>query len=104
MATATKKETLTKKDIIRKISAQNSVHPQDVRLIIQAFLEEMIVSLSKGKRLEFRDFGVFEVVTRQEKIGRNPRKAAQAIIIPKRNVVKFTQGKKMRSMITSVLP
>ena len=46
------------------------MHPNDVRNVIQAFLDEMTDSLAKGDRLEFRDFGVFEVVQRKQKIGR----------------------------------
>jgi integration host factor subunit beta len=49
--------------------------------------------------LEFRDFGVFEVVERKQKIGRNPKKAEEPIVIPARNAVKFTPGKKMRKRI-----
>jgi nucleoid DNA-binding protein len=55
--------------------------------------------LTDGNRLEFRDFGVFEVVERKQKIGRNPKKAAEPIVIPARNAVKFTPGKKMRKRI-----
>jgi len=55
--------------------------------------------LSDGDRLEFRDFGVFEVVKRKQKIGRNPKNAAVPIIIPERKAVKFTPGKKMKNLI-----
>ena len=75
------------------------IHPNDVRSVIQAFLDKMIESLSSGDRLEFRDFGVFEVVQRKQKIGRNPKNASVPIVIPPRKVVKFTPGKKMREQI-----
>ena len=52
-----------------------------------------------SSRLFFRDFGVFEVVQRKQKIGRNPKKAAEPIVIPARNAVKFTPGKNMRKRI-----
>ena len=66
---------------------------------IQSFLDMMTDSLSSGERLEFRDFGVFEVVLRKQKVGRNPKDADVPIIIPARNAVKFTPGKKMRTLI-----
>ena len=56
-------------------------------------------SLSNGPPLEFRDFGVFEVVRRKQKIGRNPKNASVAIVIPERQAVKFTAGKKMKYLI-----
>lgn len=99
MATMTKKGTMTKKKLIHSISTEKSVHPNDVRQVIQSFLDKMIDSLAEGERLEFRDFGVFEVVVRKQKIGRNPKNAGVPIVIPARSAVKFTPGKKMRKLI-----
>jgi integration host factor subunit beta len=91
--------TITKKRLIQQISQNRGLHPNDVRNVIQAFLDAMTDSLSTGDRLEFRDFGVFEVVERKQKIGRNPKNAAVPIVIPARKAVKFTPGKKMKKMI-----
>jgi nucleoid DNA-binding protein len=93
--------TKTKKQLITKIAAQTNHHPNEVRLIVQAFLDSITDCLSEGNRLEFRDFGVFEVVTRKQKIGRNPKNASIAIVIPERQAVKFTAGKKMRMVVES---
>lgn len=91
--------TITKKKLIQTISSNRGLHPNDVRNVIQAFLDAMTDTLSQGDRLEFRDFGVFEVVERKQKIGRNPKNAAVPIVIPARKAVKFTPGKKMRKLI-----
>lgn len=91
--------TITKKKLIHKISQARGLHPNEVRGVIQAFLDAMTDSLAEGDRLEFRDFGVFEVVERKQKIGRNPKNASVPIVIPARKAVKFTPGKKMRQMI-----
>ena len=94
-----KKSTMTKKKLINSISQDKGIHPNDVRHVIQAFLDKITDCLSTGKRLEFREFGVFEVVVRRQKIGRNPKDAAIPIIIPERLAVKFTPGKKMRKVV-----
>src|SRR3990172_965264 len=91
--------TITKKKLIQMISQGRGVHPNDVRNVIQAFLDQMTDYLAKGDRLEFRDFGVFEIVERKQKIGRNPKNASVPIVIPARAAVKFTPGKKMRKQI-----
>lgn len=96
--------TTTKKKLIHAISQEKGIHPSDVRHVIQSFLDKMTDSLRNGDRLEFRDFGVFEVVERKQKIGRNPKKADEPIIIPARNAVKFTPGKKMRELVESTAP
>jgi len=93
------KNTMTKKKLINSISQDKGIHPNDVRQVIQAFLDKMTDCLSDGSRLEFRDFGVFEVVERKQKIGRNPKKADVPIVIPPRPAVKFTPGKKMKRLI-----
>lgn len=91
--------TVTKKKLIQKISQKKGLHPNDVRVVVQAFLDEMSDTLTEGDRLEFRDFGVFEIVERKQKIGRNPKNAAVPIVIPARKAVKFTPGKNMRKKI-----
>ena len=91
--------TMTKKKLIQMISQKKGMHPNDVRGIIQAFLDTMTECLSQGDRLEFRDFGVFEVVQRKQKIGRNPKNASVPIVIPARQAVKFTPGKRMKRVI-----
>ena len=99
MDTTTKGKTITKMKLINDISSDKKMSANDVRNVIQAFLDKMTDYLTDGDRLEFRDFGVFEVVKRKPKVGRNPKKASVPIIIPERSVVKFTPGKKMKQRI-----
>ena len=96
-------KTVTKKNLIQTISQERGVHPNDVRNVIQSFLDSLIESLAEGDRLEFRDFGVFEIVERKQKIGRNPKNADVPIVIPARKAVKFTPGKKMKELIEKKL-
>lgn len=99
MSVVDKKKTMTKKKLINNISQERKMHPNDVRAVIQSFLDKMTECLSEGERLEFRDFGVFEVVYRKQKIGRNPKNPGVPITIPARTAVKFTPGKKMKKLI-----
>lgn len=96
------KKTVTKKILILSIAQDKKIHPHDVKEIIQAFMDKLIDSLAKGERLEFRDFGVFEVVERKQKIGRNPKKADVPIVIPARLAVKFLPGKIMKELIGQI--
>ncbi|MBI5274448.1 MAG: HU family DNA-binding protein [Chlamydiales bacterium] len=96
--------TITKKKLIQVISQKRGMHPNDVRNVIQSFLDTMTEYLAEGDRLEFRDFGVFEVVKRKQKIGRNPKNADVPIVIPARPAVKFTPGKKMKELIEGGSP
>jgi integration host factor subunit beta len=95
------KSTVTKKTLVNLISQEKEINPRDVQHVIQAFLDKMTDYLAQGHRLEFRDFGVFEIVERKQKVGRNPKRADEPIIIPPRKVVKYTPGKKMRHLTST---
>ena len=85
--------------VIAKISKQFGMHPQEVRFVIQAFLDSIGESLSNGDRFEFRGFGVFEAVVRKQKIGRNPKRPKIAIMIPEQKGVKFTPGNTLKEKV-----
>ena len=53
--------TTTKKDLIDRIAEETNQKRTVVKATVQSFLDNVIVELSKGNRLEFRDFGVFEI-------------------------------------------
>lgn len=91
--------TKTKKDLVQEICQDQNLQPQLVKAVVQNFLDKMVDALAKGERLEFRHFGVFEVVSRKAKVGRNPKKADVSIVIPARRAVKFTPGKTMKALM-----
>ena len=53
--------TVTKKQLVNRIAEQTRQTKVVVKGILQQFLDEIIDELSRGNRLEFREFGVFEV-------------------------------------------
>ena len=91
---------MTKRDLVVRISEETKLIQQDVFTVIQKMLDYIVESLVKGENVEFRNFGVFEVRTRKQRIGRNPNKPEQVVTIPERKVVKFKPGKIMRKVIT----
>ncbi len=52
--------TVTKKELIDRIAESTNSRRVQVKRVIQQFLDEIVIELGKGNRLEFRDFGVFE--------------------------------------------
>jgi len=92
-------KTITKKQIVQDIALKRSMDPKEVQRVIQEFLDSVTKNLSEGNRFEFRGFGIFEVVLRKAKIGRNPKSPEKAIPIPSTRVVKFTPGKKMKCLV-----
>lgn len=91
--------TITKKDLVNRIAERTGETKVVTKSIIQMFLDEIIRELSEGNRLEFRDFGVFEVKSRRARRAQNPRTLEKVDVPPKR-VVKFKVGRVMRERVT----
>ncbi|MEI6971332.1 MAG: HU family DNA-binding protein [bacterium] len=92
----------TKRNLALSISADTNVPPKKVLAIIQKFLDNVAKGLVDGERFEFRNFGVFETATRRSRIGRNPKRPANSVVIPARRVVKFKPGKTLRNLSLAV--
>ena len=90
--------TTQKKDIVDRIAKSNQVKNALVKSIVQNFLDEITVELSKGNRLEFRDFGVFEVKERAPRKAQNP-KTLEPIDVPAKRSVKFKAGRLMKEKL-----
>lgn len=91
---------MTKRDLVMRIADETGLIQQDVYAVIQKSLDYIVEALEQGDTVEFRNFGVFEVRERKQRIGRNPNKPENVVTIPARKVVKFKPGKIMREKIT----
>jgi nucleoid DNA-binding protein len=91
--------TLTKRDLVIRISGENSLSQQHVFDVIQKTLDYISESLANGDKVELRNFGVFEVKVRKARVGRNPNKPETDVPIPARAMVKFKAGKEMRAQV-----
>jgi integration host factor subunit beta len=90
--------TITKKDLIERITERTKLKRSDTKKAIQEFLDQVITELKKGNRLEFRDFGVFEVKERAARLAQNP-KTMQKVEVPAKRAVKFKVGRLMRESV-----
>ncbi len=91
---------MTKRDLVMRIAEETNLIQSDVYTVIQKSLDYIVEALERGETVEFRNFGVFEVRERKQRIGRNPNKPENVVTIPERKVVKFKPGKIMREKIT----
>lgn len=90
--------TTTKKDLIDRIADQTQQKRTAVKRTVQCFLENVIKELSEGNRLEFRDFGVFEIRERAARIAQNP-KTLERVTVPAKKTVKFKVGRLMKEAL-----
>src|SRR5580704_1956516 len=91
--------TLTKRDLVVRISEESGLIQTQVFDVVQKTLDYIAEALAKGDKVELRNFGVFEVKIRKARIGRNPNKPEVDVPIPARSMVKFKAGKEMRAEV-----
>lgn len=89
---------LTKKDIVRTISEEIGLTQQQTKQIVQKTFDAIIDSLVRERRIELRNFGVFEVKQRAARKARNPRTGRQ-VSVPEKFVVTFKPGKEMEAKV-----
>ncbi len=95
--------TIKKKDLVDRITAKRKARRTCVRDIVQDFLDLMIEELERGNRIEFRDFGVFEVRSRAPRTAQNPR-TLQRVLVPARNAVRFKAGRLLKERTEKAPP
>lgn len=103
-ATVNKTMTLTKRDLVIRISEETGLIQNQVFEVVQKTLDYIAESLAKGDKVELRNFGVFDVKIRKARIGRNPNKPETDVPIPARAMVKFKAGKEMRAEVLKLTP
>ncbi|MDF1752668.1 MAG: integration host factor subunit beta [Verrucomicrobiales bacterium] len=96
--------TVTKRDLVIKVSDKIEMTQQQVFDVIQLFMDEITDSLSEGDDVVLRNFGSFQITVTKPKIGRNPKKPETPVQIPARAIVKFKPGKEMKDRVASALP
>ncbi|MDZ7814558.1 MAG: HU family DNA-binding protein [Planctomycetota bacterium] len=89
---------IPKKVLIERLAEKTNTKRYVVRKVLQTFLDTLVEELANGNRFEFRDFGVFEVVHRKERIALNP-KTLEKVKVPSKAVVQFKPGKAMRDSV-----
>ena|ERR1043165_7562342 len=87
--------TVTKKELIDRIADRTKIRKNDVKTAVQEFMNEVVVVLRDGNRVELRDFGVFEVKSRAPRMAQNP-KTLERVPVPAKKTVKFKIGRLMR--------
>ena len=78
-----------------KISNDTGLKQVDVKEVVQRTFDIITDSLSCGRKVELRNFGIFKIKTRKGRMGRNPR-TGEGVSIPDKKVVSFKAGMKMK--------
>ena len=89
---------MTKKEIVKQISERLGLTQLKTKEIVQKTFDAIIDTLLSERRIELRNFGVFEVKRRKPRKARNPR-TGERVDVEAKNVVTFKPGKEMEERV-----
>ncbi len=67
---------------------------KDLEKFLNIFLNEIMSSLNRGERVEFRGFGTFSSHTQKSRISRNPR-TGEKVHTPQKKTIHFKMAKEL---------
>jgi len=89
---------VTKKEIVKTISEEIGLTQLKTKEIVQKTFDAIVETLVEDRRIELRNFGVFEVKKRAARKARNPR-TGDKVFVPEKFVVTFKPGKEMEERV-----
>ena len=89
---------MTKKEIVKQISEKLGLTQLKTKDIVQKTFDAIVETLLVERRIELRNFGVFEVKRRKPRKARNPR-TGERVDVEAKNVVTFKPGKEMEERV-----
>ena len=94
---------MTKKEIVKQIAERIHETQLKTKEIVQLTFDAIVDTLISDRRIELRNFGVFEVKLRKARKARNPRTDAP-VEVPPKYVVTFKPGKEMEERVRDLTP
>ena len=94
---------LTKADIAEHLFTELGISKRDSKELVETFFEDIRLALETGEQVKISGFGNFELRTKNQRPGRNP-KTGEDIPITARRVVTFRPGRKLKSRVEHARP
>jgi integration host factor subunit beta len=87
---------MNRSDLVDALAERFAPLPRnDADAAVRVILDMMINALTRGQRVEVRNFGRFVIKRRAPRAGRNPRTGA-AVTVPEKCTPHFKPGKALR--------
>jgi integration host factor subunit alpha len=89
---------LTKAYMAEKLYEELGLNKRESKELVEAFFEEVRAALEAGDQVKLSGFGNFDLRSKNERPGRNP-KTGEEIPITARRVVTFRPGQKLKARV-----
>ncbi len=94
--------TLTRAHLTEALHDEVGLTRQDCADLVERTLDIVTEAMERGETVKLSGFGVFEVRSKRERMGRNPKTGAPATIEPRR-VIGFRASQVIKARIDSAL-
>ena len=94
--------TLTRADLTEALHDEVGLTRQDCAGLVERTLGFVAEAMERGETVKLSGFGVFEVRSKRERMGRNPKTGAPATIEPRR-VIGFRASQVIKARIDRAL-
>lgn len=89
---------MNKNELVEAIASNTELTKTDVDKVINALTDVVTETLAKGDKVSIKGFGNFEVRTRSERTGRNPR-TGEAMTIAASKVPAFKSSSALKKAV-----
>ncbi len=89
---------MNKEELVQEISKKAKVTQKEAGEVLNALVDTIQKTVSKGKKVTLVGFGTFESRKRAARSGRNPQ-TGKEISIPAKTVPVFSAGKKFKTAV-----
>ena len=90
--------TITRNDFANRLRERFGLTTADAFKLVDIVFDEIRESLIHGEEVKFAGFGSFKILTKPQRMGRNPKTGAPAIITARR-VVSFRPSNEFRKRV-----
>ena len=90
---------MNKAELINAVAEKADLSKKDCEAAVNAAIDVITAALANGDKVQLVGFGAFEVKTRAERVGRNP-KTREEISIPASKVPVFKAGKALKDAVS----
>ena len=91
---------LKKKDIVKDLSKKIGFSSNYSKKIIDNLIHIILINIKTGN-FNLKDIGTFKIISKKERLGRNP-KTKKEYIISKRKSVTFTPSKILLNVVNKI--
>ena len=91
---------MNKTELIASVAEKSGLTKKDAEKAVSAVIESVMESVASNEKVQLVGFGTFELRTRNERTGRDPR-TNKSIIIPAAKVPAFKAGKLFKDAVNN---